>query len=271
MKCNNTLYIIASYACNLQCPHCSIRFQDSRTNLDKIKKTILDSSFDEYLLFGGEPLFDVNIFNELVETKKITSIATNLLLLNEDIAKTLKDNSIMVATSWNLKRFTTSQYAQWHKKLDILDDIGINCTVLITLTNDLFEVEPQILHDTIIAEIDKHRSIDEIKFEYLVGDNSIEYYSKCDEWLCKITRCWKAKAENSIASSIKSGNIHNCHNVCTVTPDGELHKGCPNSLCFSKHLFLKECTECKYSKICQPCVLHRYCSFPHNLYHIIKQ
>lgn len=271
MKCDNTLYIIASYACNLHCPHCSIRFQQCNTNLDKIKKAILDSQFDEYLLFGGEPLLDVTIFNELVATKKITSISTNLLLLTDDIAQTLKDNNIMVATSWNLKRFTNSQYEQWHKKLDIVDNTGINCTVLITLTNDLFEVEPQVLHDTVIAEIDKHKSVDEIKFEYLVDDNSVEYYSKCDEWLCKMESCWKAKAANFIASSIKRGNIHNCHNVYTITPDGLMHKGCPNSFCYKKFMFLDECSNCKYSNICQPCILQQHCSFPKKLFQLIQE
>lgn len=270
MKCNNALYIIPSYKCNLSCQHCSIRLQDAKTNLAKIKQTILATNFDDYILFGGEPLLDIKTFDELVETKKLTGISTNLLLLDEGIAKKLKEFKLMVATSWNLKRFTPSQYEQWHKKLEILDTTDINCTVLITLTNDLLEVDPQYLCDTTIAEIDTHKSVDEIKFEYLVDDNTVEYYSKCDEWLCKSVECWKAKAQNYTAISMSKGNIRNCHNVYTVTPDGTMHKGCPNALCYKQHMFLDECATCKLNSICQPCILQQHCSFPKKLYKLIQ-
>ena len=271
MKCNNTLYVIASFNCNLECPHCSIRFQKCETNLEKINETLYQSHFENCIFFGGEPLFDLNLFNQIISTKKITSISSNLLLLTENIASIIKENNIGVATSWNLKRFTESQYSLWHNKLNILDNKNINCTVLITLTNDLINVNPKTIYDNVILKIAQHRSVDEIKFEYLVADNSLEYYSKCDDWLIGMHKVWAIDKSNCLFDQLKNGNIRNCHNVFTITPDGCLYKGCPNSLCYKKHYFLDDCSNCEHNKICQPCILQKYCSFPKKLFAYLKQ
>lgn len=272
MKCNDTLYIIASYACNLKCSHCPSQLYNYQTDIVAIKQAIMQNDFDEYVLFGGEPLLDMQTFNEILSTGKLTGITTNLLMLTPDIAKTFDENGLKIATSWNASRFTPQQYEEWHSKLKILDDAGLDCTVLITLTDDLLAIQPEKLYKDVIERIDTHRSVDEIKFEYLVADNPEEYYGRCDDWLCSMHRCWKAEAINKIVDLLKRRkNIKNCHTVYTLTPDGIIHRGCPLSLSYKRHMFLDKCTTCEYSNICQPCILQPYCSFPKKLFRLIQE
>ena len=138
-----TLYAVPWYNCNLLCPHCNISKRKVEFNKDKFIKSLKDSNYDNVILFGGEPTLNWNNFTEIISTGKINSVSTNLVVYSSvfmslAVAPFLKENSISVATSWNLKRFKDSaQFRKWICNLKILIKEDIDVVVLITLSEQV--------------------------------------------------------------------------------------------------------------------------------------
>ena len=135
------LYIIPNFACNLSCPHCELHLRKDDFNENSFYKVFSETNFSENVLFGGEPLLHKDRYLKLIDSNKITSISTNLLLLDENIIKILKQKEISIATSWNLQRFTDKQYTLWLNNLKLLEKYDMKCIVLITMTKDLIDLE----------------------------------------------------------------------------------------------------------------------------------
>lgn len=260
------VYLIPSYKCNLNCPHCDIHNYKDTFNEDVFFETFNNIDSNEFVLFGGEPLLNKHIFKKCVETGKITSLSTNLLLLDEEYIELIKKYNLNIATSWNPKRFNELEYQIWKEKLKLLSKNHLSCIVLITLTQDLIDYNKTDLI-LILQEIDNTSAVKGIQFEHLVDDNlSEDFHKKVDAWLCEWYGNWNFKMKNIIFEQVNNW-CFNCSNVYTLKPSGQLIKGCPQ---FTKATLCNECLTCKLSKICHPCSLQKTCSFPKQLYKLIN-
>lgn len=263
---NKVLYAMITTNCNLHCPHCEIRTRPDGYNRDKFIEQL--NNFDgRATLFGGEPtLYKDRMFDVIKNntSHNIKCISTNLIKLDDDLIEYYKTLGGL-ATSWNPNRFSDEQYKTWLHHLDVLAPLGLSCGVLVTLTNDLFDMGP----DEFLSIIKDWNpgAIRYIRFEYYVGDTTKEYYDIADNFLCDVYNKWDSPITLDNISIINFGYCYDCSNVFHLTPDGELHRGCPHGY-YPK--VPTECYSCEMVDKCKPCRLQPYCSYPHKFANLIK-
>lgn len=257
----NTVYAIPSFSCNLSCSHCNLRTVEIPltdgffAELESIK----DSNI---IYFGGEPLLNKELFVKCIGLNDISSVSTNLLLLDDEYSEIIKGHDIGVSTSWNPSRFTDGQYSKWVANLKMLERHGISCCILITLTEDLISGDLNSLLER-IGEWDRIGCVESILFEHLVDyDMSKTLHQRCDDWLCRVHDNWRFNARNAIEDKVGNWNC-DCTKTFTLLPNGVMRQGCPQ---YTKTHVLDECLTCKYSDKCKPCVLQHICSFPKKLH-----
>lgn len=78
-----TLYAIPWYQCNLKCPHCDVRDTSTEFNPEKFIEELKKVEAENIVLFGGEPLLHEDWFMKILETGKLTSVSTNLLMMTQ--------------------------------------------------------------------------------------------------------------------------------------------------------------------------------------------
>lgn len=255
------LYAIPNYECNLSCSFCDLR----KHHIDYDKDRFVDAinNFDgEIILFGGEPTLYKNRYLDLIRSKKINSVTTNLIDIDEEILQTFKN--ISVATSWTPERFHNEElFNKWLNNLEKASKYCKNIMLLITLSYKTIEMEPREIVELISLHFDKY--ITNVLFEYLVDDSKDNtYYEKVDKWLTEINLIWKNSiiANNVIVEQVKQGWDFNCSNTYTLLPNGTIRKGCPQYTFF--HV-IEKCYTCNNVSHCRPCILQNKCSYPYNL------
>lgn len=262
-----TIYAIPTYNCNLNCPHCDIHKRKIQFDEEKFMEALSSIESGIVVLFGGEPFLNKDVLKKCLQTNKINSISTNLLLLDDDIFNLIQEYDISLATSWNPKRFTNDQYKLWLNNLSKFKNTNTPIDVLITMTKDLIEMDEFQLMN-IITDIDDTNSVDGIVFEHLLDDNlSDTFHQQCDDWLCKIHNIWKFKVKNVIEERIFNWN-NDCSNTWTLEPTGELRFGCPQ---YMGRDILDKCLTCELVSKCRPCMLQKSCSFPKKLYEVLNE
>lgn len=262
------IYALITKECNLSCPHCDIKNIVDDYNEELFTKT-LEEEDCKIILFGGEitvrqeRLFD--LCNNSKIFKKIESATTNLVILNDELISLYKKiNSI--ATSWNPNRFNPQQYQLWINNLDRLAAEYMTTSVLITLTDDLFDI-PIDEFMSIVGQWNP-TAIHGVRFECLVDEHlTPDYYEKSDQWLCEIYKRWNFKFPLLNINLVKN-YYHDCTNKYTLWPNGTLEKGCPHHL---KPTMPEECYLCERANICRPCQLQQYCSYPKEFARLVHE
>ena len=265
---NRQIYAMLTNNCNLSCPHCDIKSSDDGYNEEAFIDA-LNKAEGRIVLFGGEPTLYRDRLIKILSLNKASSISTNLTTkLDDEIISHLKKLSI--GSSWNLNRFSPAEYQAWLNNLKILDENGMGCTVLITLTEDLIE------HDinefiNLVKDWDKSfPSIKSIMFEQLVDtDKSNEFYIRVDDWLCEVHKLWESnniKINNMIVDKLKNWYC-DCSQTFTLHPNGEITNGCPHN---TSIYVAGECLSCPDSDKCRPCRLQQYCTYPKKLAQLVK-
>lgn len=265
------LYAIVSHHCNLSCPHCHLKDSPEEYNRDLFIHEL--NNFDgNIILFGGEPtfhrdrMFDIIAENNKNGKRKIASIATNLMILDEEILDFYRDIHF-ISTSWNRTRFTGNQYNIW---LDNCKRIGnepnIHCAVIITMTEDLIDWNI----DDFLKVVDHWDSdaIKYIKFEHCIGDNRDGYFEQVDDWLCRLYKKWRSKIRVD-TFDLTMDWYHDCSETYTLQPNGIIVNSCPNGL-YVKPKVVHECLTCELANKCRPCRLQPECSYPTRLRKIIE-
>lgn len=261
------VYVIPSYKCNLNCPHCKLHLKEDTLNKEQFFETLVNFDADYKVLFGGEPTLDEALLQEILATEEINSISTNLLKLNSNLINLFKYYSLDIATSWNPHRFTPNQYQTWINNLKYLSHNNLECLILITLTEDLLSLDYE-LFKKMLDTWNKIPSISGIKFEYLIDPNAKDDLNlRADLWLCKLYQDWRWDFTNFNVKDIKNGYICDCSEVYTLPPEGIIQKGCPN---FYNYNIIEECLNCPLAGACKPCPLQFNCAFPKNLYKLIN-
>ena len=246
------LYVIPNYECNLKCSHCDIKDLKCEYNEEALIKAITENTYDEVILFGGEPTLYYDRLKACIDTGKITSITTNLIGLTSDKYDLIKD--LHVTTSWNPSRFNPIQYSEWLDNIEKFEDL----TVLVTLTPELISIDPLDF-----LKKANEWNVSGILFEQLISDKNTEkHFNDVDKWLCNITDKWNIKADNLILDRVNNWYF-DCDNTYTLRPDGEFVFGCPHGYNVS---FTQKCLSCSKSLTCRPCKLQSWCSFPEELY-----
>lgn len=259
------LYVIPNYKCNLSCSHCDLHLKEDNFNSELFYKNLKEFPADRKILFGGEPTYYLDRFEKCLEVGNIDSISTNLINFNTKIANDFVKYKLDIATSWNPTRFSIPQYLLWEKHLSYLAKIDLECIVLITLTPDLLEYPKGFLYP-MFDSWNKIKSIKGVLFEPLLDENMPEdLHERADAWLCKLYKDWRWKFSNILKEKIIEGQICDCSEVYTLTPDGTIHKGCPQ---FNNFNIIEECLNCPLAGICKPCPLQKRCHFPKMLYRI---
>ena len=263
-----SIYIVPTWHCNLNCPHCVVHTQNDYFNenlfmseLLKLKELYPDESF---ILHGGEPTLYKNRYYTIMNTNVINSICSNLII-DQDIIDDLNSRNISISTSWNPYRFDFITFNKWLNNIETLNNKPL---VLITIDKDLIDFDKEKLLKIILKL--QEIGIQEILFEPLYDnnlDNSFQH--KADLFLCDTYGLWKEKKisiKNLITQQILNWDFR-C-NSKTLYPDGKVKRGC--ILGDECHKILDECLHCKFAKVCKPCVLHTRCSFYPKFYELIK-
>lgn len=257
-----TLYVIPSFKCNLNCPHCEIHKKQDDFNEELFFNKLEQTDCEQVILFGGEPLFNKNRFKKCLETNKFTSISSNLLLMNDENLNLIKKYNLSIATSWNPQRFNDLEFSIWQGQLKALAKNDMHCIILITLTEDLLSYDMDKLLQ-MFEYWDNIKSVDGILFEHLVDYNmKKDLHQRADEWLCKLYDKWTFKFENIIVNRLNNWNC-DCHNVYTLFPNGKLLNICPQ---YEMTHIVNDCYTCSLVNKCRPCKLQHLCSFPKQLY-----
>lgn len=259
-----TLYVMTNTDCNLKCSHCSIRKANIEYNKDKVLEVINNISADCYcIITGGEPTLHKDRIIDLIRTNKISSIASNLIRYDQNIFGLIYDYNVSLSTSWNLNRFSAKQYIIWLYNLSKLTSM-FDITVLITLTNDLTQLDPVIFVNTTIKDLIKV-GIHSVLFEQMIPvfDND-----KIDDWLCRLHKIWPKNIENVIETKLIN-RCFNCNSTYTLIPNGKLLQYCPNAIHQQTTHILNQCLTCQYSSHCIPCKLQPSCDYPKKLYQLI--
>lgn len=261
------IYVLPTTNCNLHCPHCDIRTKEDNFDEKMFYKALKENDGNELVMFGGEPTLYRSRLKKSLNIASFTSISTNLLNLDDELIRLYKHYDLSIATSWNLNRFDNNQYNIWINHLNLLSENELNCIIMITMTEDLVEYNIDKFID-MLSQWDNIKSIKEIKFEYLIDNNSKnDLHLKCDEWLCRLDDNWNFHFTNFIKENLNNWNYY-CNNVYTLLPNGKMIKGCPHN---ANITFADECLDCQLVNICKPCRLQSRCSFPKKLYEKVKQ
>lgn len=266
---NKKLYALVTRQCNLSCPHCDVKNIEDDYN----EKLFLEQleQFDGYIiLFGGEcSLYPERLFelyyNHPIIQRKVRSISTNLIILDDKLL-TLYQIIGSIGTSWNPHRFTHNEYRTWLYNINKIEGTKINVGALITLTDDLFEINIDNFINMISTWND--RVIQNINFEYNIADTSTpEYFERADNWLCELYNKWNSKIKIKNIDMVKNW-YRDCSNVFSLYPNGELKSGCPHKM--EMHVPI-ECYTCERSQICRPCQLQKYCAFPKKFAKLVSE
>ena len=254
-----TLYAIPNFECNLACGYCDLKNKRVIYNEEKFLEA-LNSFQGNVVLFGGEPFLFKDRLYRILETGKINSISTNLLLLDSEIAEHL--NGINIATTWTPKRFNNDTLKTWHEKLEILTEKEIETMLLVTLSEDTIGSEPSTVFK-FLKSLEKY-SIGSVLFEQLLDyTKEQEYYDKADSWLCEMHEYFNdLRYTNEMENQIKNGWYFDCSNTFTLYPDGRIRNYCPQFLTYTIN---RTCYKCPNNIICRPCMLQNRCVYPKKL------
>lgn len=263
------LYAIPTMHCNLDCDHCFIKNSPEIYNQEKFIDQ-LNNFEGNIILFGGEVttymnrMFDIIELNDINGKSKISTVSTNLIILNDRLIEYYKRLGT-ISTSWNPNRFKNNQYDTWLNNCKRLYETGIGYKIMITLTEDLFKLSPKEFIE--IAKDWLYPSLFEIKFEHYVGEEvTREYFNKADEWLCNLYKEWDLPIHLEILDKLDCWQF-NCDDVYTLYPDGTLVNTCPHA---KYAIIASDCYTCDKVAKCRPCKLQPYCSYPHNLEKLVK-
>lgn len=264
------LYAIPTWNCNLKCPHCFIENRLEIFNRDKFLEEL--NKFDgDITLFGGEPslyldrLYDVFNSNKESGISKIQSVSTNLINLPNNLIDVYKEIGY-ISTSWNPNRFIeNNNYETWIKNCRSISKASIPYTIMITLTDSLFELEIEFLLELIKSWVQP--GLEKIKFEHYIGEEATpEYFKRVDDWLCKLYEYWDIPVELEMCQRVCNW-YYDCSEQYTLTPDGILHHECPHMSQFNTPV---ECLNCERVGICRPCRLQKYCSYPKKFSELVE-
>lgn len=165
----NKVFLELTRACNLRCLHCfnssgnDIKDKLSFEDFKKIVKILSDKGIIEMRFTGGEPLVYAGIF-ELIrfasENNIYPSIGTNATLINEDIAKKLKDAGLRKAVvsvegteEVHNKMRGEGNFKKSVKAIENLKKNNIVVRVNSVLTRDNFEDVINLVKFTVDANI----------------------------------------------------------------------------------------------------------------------
>lgn len=272
------VFICFDFACNLNCPHCTLQKIRMKRNLSSVRKTIdfilginPDITFN---FFGGEPLLlqdsEIKLFEDLFYSNPII-VSTNLLRLTDYQLKLLK-NVEDVNTSWNPRRFSDNELHSWMLNLNKLKERFIPFSIMITLTQDLIDnYKPEEFLDFI--EYLEPRNLD---LKFMVGDYDMDF-SLVDNWLVELYKyyqvncysfaCLLFKEMEDVIKGNKTWKQY-CPTVGTIYPNGNLKLGCPY---YEYKTDKSQCLTCEYYPVCQGgCDIQEKCAFPKNLYEVMK-
>ena len=264
LKCNiDYLYVIATYKCNLKCPHCDIKNKDDHYNQTLFVEKLQQYKGVPMVIFGGEPTLNFDRIKLICKYGNPESISTNLIRVDQQLIDLILERNLGVATSWNPSRFHGSQYNTWLANLRVLAINNIKSRVLVTITEDLMSINPSKLI-TMFEQWSDTSGVSDIRFEMLVDNTKTQqFYDRCDDWLLMIDQLWNQNiVENSIITQLKQWYF-DCSRTYTLQPNGTLTFGCPQ---YIQTEVVSRCFDCEYSNNCQPCRLQRCCTFPKKLY-----
>lgn len=261
------VYLIPSYRCNLNCPHCQIAttsnedFSAFLKAYETINSDIKNQNDISYILFGGEPLLNgYDKIKQLIDfgkklNKPICTTTSNLLLLDDKILDLLLENNIIIGTSWNPHRFTAEQEELWFKNIQKIADRKTNVALFVTLTYDLFRSN----FPNILDKLEKIGNVASVTLNpYIPGSDKLR--EETDKYLCYLDDIWRWKIrfllrENyqNILSQDLINICHSCLGVKTIEPNGNIKSGCAHE--GNEHGIFEKCFDCKYKSLC----LHAKC------------
>lgn len=258
-----TVYVIPSWACNLNCPHCFVKNQPDNYNeelfINALQQLKIQYPTANFTLHGGEPTFNKNRLKTILSQNIITSITTNCITTDLEIYDWINKQDLAVATSWNTNRFITDDiFKVW---LSNIKQLKKDPLLLITLDKDLISLPLEVFFNKLYKIQDA--GVIDILFECLV-DNTLDdsFQTRVDEWLCEFHNRLHTDYVDLKINSLIETQILNWDFRCnskTLLPNGIVRDGC--TMGNECNYILNECLGCDKANVCKPCVLHTRCSF----------
>ncbi len=252
------LYAVPWYDCNMNCPHCEIHKIDIEEHFYSFLSKLMEcrTNYSHIILFGGEPTLYEDKLEEIIELGAVDCVSTNLL----NLPQSLLESKLDIATSWNYRRFTPSQYSLWLDNLQQCHNYGLDTLVMITMTRDLLESDfndfLEVLNDI------EYTGGKKFLLEHYIGEDDVNDLAEL--WIDKVYMNYKGSMTNILAEKLKTHLWGcDCSRFDTLQPTGEITHGCPQ---YKPIHPLKECLTCKMSGKCNPCALLKSCSLPHKTY-----
>lgn len=272
----NEVYVCPSFACDLRCPHCTLKNLPFGTEIDLICNTIkVLNSFNNksliYDIFGGEPLllkqeYIDKLFEVICGQRYLVS--TNLLNYDKDKHYDLCKNALWINVSWNYIRLSDEQYIIWLDNIRKLQKDDIKVNLMVTLTDDLIRnVTPEDFYQKILEW--KPYSMD---LDYFIGEDN-NNADLIDEWMLKLYELWKTDTKFNMVENMKealscNGKYKDCSNHYTIMPNGYLKTGCAY---YETDVVKTKCLMCEIFPFCNGgCRLETKCTFPKKLFYLIK-
>jgi len=195
------IWIFLTTDCNLKCSYCFVEKEKKSLNLASINN-ILDILFlskgfhKKILIYGGEPLLEKTLLKQLVKLSKRKavlfkksiefSIATNGILLDENILEFFKSNNIKVSISFSGNKFDNDEkrvnlggfgtFDIVKKKTELALDFLKNENISILLTIDVDQVNNIFKNFKYLLEIGvKSINIEPVQTK-IWNDNNIEKF-----------------------------------------------------------------------------------------------
>lgn len=293
----NTLYILTTNQCQLNCSFCYCNFipdmelNKSNSHIDPKKMIKLihvgydGKPFDYVIFHGGEPLLYPDIINEIIDgcedTNTKFSVQTNLVYnkLTSSQLKVLSRTGY--GTSYNKDRFDGKIQMEKNFIYNIreLNRFGINGTLIVTITEkQINEQNPWALKKYIEKNL---VGIDYIMLERPIFPNELikkdkekykKLYRDVDHYIAQCVGIFDKDKLNwfdVMGYALKHTQpIYNNHcSRFTYTVDNDKFKfGCPSleNINEKNSIYHTECLSCKYYRYCKgdcECFNH-VCAFP---------
>jgi uncharacterized protein len=298
-RCEQYTYtILPTLRCNARCKYCYENYWNSKTRMDRatldavnayIKSNTPIGSCVCLILFGGEPLLEVNAIDEIIATiaqvslgNYSTTIFTNGSKIESYLAKKMRSDWKLqtaqitldgIYNDYNLRKnyiYDGVEYEEVLKNIRLLEETGVNVRIRVNIDHDNF---PQI--EEILRKLKQEFYGKRVQiyfsplFDYTGTEKMPNYFKECEleyfyKQVLQIEDSIYSDAQQLKRPPVSIACYSEMENSVVIAPNGDLYKchhldedACIGDIGSVKKIevFNKsidaECCECLFLPVCQ--------------------
>lgn len=261
-----TMYLKITEQCNMRCPFCYIKQNNSIMSLDVALDACDKYKPDVVVFHGGEPLLYPDLIQQIISKRPNLdfSITSNLTLpLTKERIEVLKKCGI--ATSYSADRFNNiTTFSCFLDNLYIVSKFT-DITLLVTLSRNQLKQKPERLAQILSMLPCQYVLLERLyepEYDQQLAIETDRYILSVSKLIPKNKNLLIHNMEKAVESHTPVFSLDCNKNVITINPDGSI-KSCPN---ISNQTMKKrrECLLCQYYEYCKGDCLsfQNGCMFP---------